>query len=534
MEEQTPGRPNQRLDSWKSIADYLSRDVRTVIRWEKDRGLPIHRVPGGKKQAVFAFTDKLDAWLMGRGDDSNHDSERLLAVLPFSNESGNGELDYLADGLTESLISRLSQIPSLRVLARSTVFRYRKPDMDVLAAARELNVSMALSGILRMRADQLQVSLELLNARDGSQIWGLQRTQPLSDPWTHEASIAEQIAAKLRLHLSGEQRGRLFRRYTDDPEALDFYWKSRYEFFKFSEQGIKTAINLLRQAIARDPGYAKAHAALAECYSYLAFGYSSECPPREWIQLAIDSARSAINIDETLAEAHVALALALPQIDFDFDLSEREFQRALELNPSLAQAHNYYSYLLLACGRLDEMESHLTTCVGLDPFSPVLLADAAALFGFAGYVDKAMLLANKAMDLDSSNGAVLYIAGFVHQVKGDHERAIELLEKAVQRTIMHTVPLGILGNLYAVTGNLPKAREILARLNESLKWQPAAYFSRAIVYCGLGDKERALSDLENAAQERISWMVLVHRVPWFESLRVDARFKNIVRRLHLE
>jgi TolB-like protein/Tfp pilus assembly protein PilF len=533
MGEPRPGKPDQRLDSWKSIAEYLSRDVRTVIRWEKERGLPVHRIPGGKKQAVFAFTQPLDAWLMSRAGEINAESERVLAVLPFSNDSGRDDLNYLADGLTESLISRLSQIPTLRVLARSTVFRYRGPDVDPLAAARELKVQTVLTGVLRNRADQLQISLEMLNARDGSQIWGLQQTNKLDDTWEQEAGIADRIASQLRVHLGGDQQERLTKRFTTDAEALRLYWKSRYEFFKFSEQGIKSAIDMLQQAVARDPLYAKAHAALAECYSYLAFGYSSERPPREWIERAIEAARTAIRIDDTLAEAHVALALSLPQVDLELDLSECEFKRSLELNPSLAQAHIYYSYLLLAKGRVDKVEAHLTDAVGLDPFSPMLLADAAALFGFAGMADKGMALVNKALALDGENGAVLYIAGFLHQMKGEYECAIELLEQAVEKTIMHTVPLGILGNLYAVTGDVIGAHRMLARLNESLKRQPAAYFSRAIVYCGLGDNELALRDLERAAHERISWMVMVHRVPWFESLREDSRFQEIVRRLKL-
>jgi TolB-like protein len=200
MGELLSGLPSQRLDSWKSIAEYLSRDVRTVIRWEKERGLPVHRVPGGRKHSVFAFKRALDAWML------NTDTERVLAVLPFSNDSGEEDLDPLADGLTESLISLLSQIPTLRVLARSTVFRYRIPDLDPLAAARELKAQIALTGILRKHADQLQISLEMLDPYDGSQICGFQRMHSLDETWGHEGDIAEQIASALHAHLAVEQQ----------------------------------------------------------------------------------------------------------------------------------------------------------------------------------------------------------------------------------------------------------------------------------------------------------------------------------------
>jgi TolB-like protein/Flp pilus assembly protein TadD len=534
MDYLIPGRLNQRLDSWKSIADYLSRDVRTVIRWEKERGLPVHRVPGGKKQAVFAFTEKLDAWLLSGVDDAPPSRGRTLAVLPFANQCGDPEFEYLADGLTESVISRLSQIPSLRVLARSTVFRYRGPNVDVLAAARELKAPMAVSGVLRSRADELQVSVELLNTNDGSQVWGVKRTEPLSNPWALEGKLAENIARELHVRLNGDERSRLTRLHTDDPEAMQLYWRSRYEFYKFSEEGIKTAMAMLQRAIARDPMYAKAHAALADCYSYLAFGYSSECPPRHWIKLACEAAQTAISLDESLAEAHVALALALPQLDLKLDMPEREFVRALELNPSLSQAHTYYSYLLLARRRFDEMAAHVTASVDLDPFSPAVLADGAALLGFAGRVDEALALADRSLSLGEPHAGPLYIAGFLHQMKGDYDRAIELLERAVQLTVMHTVPLGILGYLYAITGKPAKAQEIVTRLHNISKLQPAANFSLAIAYCGLGEKENALVNLEKAAEERISWMILVHIVPWFKSLRNEPRFQDLVHRLELD
>ena len=201
------GPPNQRLDSWKSIAAYLSRDVRTAIRWEKERGLPVHRVPGGKKHSVFAFTRDLDAWLMHLDEHKNLARERLLAVLPLLNDSGEQDLDYLADGLTERLISRLAEFRKVRVLARSAVFRYRNSDLDALAAARELNVELALTGILRTHADRLQISLEMLDPQDGSQICGLQRTYGLKDAWTRESEIAEQLATSFQFHLSAEELG---------------------------------------------------------------------------------------------------------------------------------------------------------------------------------------------------------------------------------------------------------------------------------------------------------------------------------------
>ncbi len=532
MADKSVGLPNRRLDSWKEIAEYLSRDVRTVIRWEKDRALPVRRVPGGKKQAVFAFVNDLDSWLLGDAAESS--TARTLAVLPFVNESGDSTMEYLADGITENLISRLSQLPSLRVLARSTVFRYKGPDVDAVAAARALKVPMAIAGSVRVRGDRLHVGVELVNSRDGAQAWGWQHAQPTAEAWMVEQRIAQEIAEGLHLHLTGEQKNRLIKPHTGNAEAALLFLKSRYEWFKFSEDGMNAAIKYLEEAIACDPHYGKAHAALADCYWVLAIGMASDRPPKELMAKAYEAATTALACDDTLAEAHTSLAMCMTHYAFELESAERELQRALQLNPSLPLAHLFSAYALLARRRLDEAAAEAFAAVALDPLSPFYLVDGAAIMAYAGRIEDGMQLATKALSLGAFESGALFVMGFLHARKGDYPKAIELLERSVAETIINTVPLGVLGYVYAISGDTAGAEGVLRRLDELSKHRHTSHYSRAAVYCGLGDKDNALRSLELVYEERNPWVFFINVAPWCDCLRDDSRFTDLVHRLKLD
>jgi eukaryotic-like serine/threonine-protein kinase len=524
---------SRRLDSWKEIAAYLSRDVRTVIRWEKERGLPIHRVPGGKKNTVFAFTEKLDSWLL---TDVTPPNSRLLAVLPFSNASNDPALDYLCDGLTESLINRLSQSQELRVLARSTVFRYRGADVDALAAGRALGVPIVVAGVVRQDRDDVVVGTELVNTRSGLQLWGSRYSQSIGDIWDLEIRVVDAIASELRLQLTSSERDRLTRAYTRNPEAMRFYWRGRQAFQKFSEEGFQQAIQCFEQAIALDPNYGKAHAAMAETYGFLALGYSAERPEAELVRLGEKAARTALACDPTLGEAHCALGILLAHT-CDLRKIEAEIQRAIELQPSNALARDLNAYALLSRGLFDEAICEIDIALELDPASVVILVDAAAINAYAGDLESARELMERAQQSFTYPGSAdpswMYVLGLIHQLQGDHEKAIDVLERSTASGIMHTIPLGILGYSYAKAGKRDKAEEVLDRLANLSPQRHAVHFSRAAIFAGLEKREQTLESLERGYEEKNPLLFLMNVAPWFEGMRSHPRFRAIVEQLDL-
>lgn len=524
---------NRRIDSWKEIAGYLRRDVRTAIRWEKERGLPVHRVPGGRKNAVFAFTASLDSWLMA---DVAPPESRLLAVLPFDNGSGDPGLDYLCDGLTESLINRLAQSPQLRVLARSTVFRYRGPGRDVREAGRALGVQIVLTGVVRQENEDITVSAELVSTRTGQQVWGSRYVQPAPEVWALEPRIVATIADELRLQLTPADRERLTQASTRNPEAIRLYWRGRQCFQNLTAEGFQDAISCFQQALSLDPRYARAHAALAEVYGFLALGYSAERPALELAQLAEKSARDALTCDPGLGEAHCALALSIAH-HYDLGQVETHLRRAIELQPSNALARSLYAYTRLCRGMLDEAVVQADCAVEVDPASVMIQVDSAAILAYAGDLARARELMDRVRQAFVPAGAVMpgwmYVLGLIHQLEGEFNEAIDVLERSTAADIMHTLPLGILGYCYGKAGSPAKANEILDRLASLPRERHAVQFSRAVILAGLNQGRRALDALERGYAEKNPWLYLLKIAPWFDAIREQPRYRNLVKRLEL-
>lgn len=524
---------NRRLDSWKEIATYLSRDVRTVIRWEKDRGLPIHRVPGGRKNAVFAFTATLDSWLMA---DVVPPESRLLAVLPFDNESGDAGLDYLCDGLTESLINRLAQSPQLRVLARSTVYRYRGNGMDVREAGRSLGVPIVVAGVVRQEREGIAVSAELVNTRTGLQLWGSRYVEPAPEIWALEPRIVGNIADELHLQLTSSERERLTREATRNPDAIRLYWRGRQCLQRVTAEAFQEAIQCYERAIALDPRYARAHAALAEVYGFLSLGYSAERPALELAQLAEKSARAALACDPGLGEAHCALGISLAR-HYDLRQVETHIRRAIELQPSNAMARAMYAYARLCRGKLDEAIVEADSAVEVDPAALMIQVDCAAILAYAGDLSRARELMDRMrqsfVPQGSSTPGWMYVDGLIHQLEGDHAAAIEAIERSTRSDIMHTVPLGILGYCYARVGNHAKAHETLERLAQLAPERHAVHFSRAVIFAGLEQNELALEALERGYAEKNPWLFLLKIAPWFQAIASEPRYLGLIRRLDL-
>lgn len=516
-----------RLDSWKEIAEYLGRDVRTVIRWEKERGLPVRRVPGEKGHGVFALREEIDSWLHGGSAQSAKPPG--IAVLPFLN-AFQPDRDYVAGGISESIISSLSRIPSVRVMAWSTVGRFQG-ETDPLRIGRELKVRAVVTGRVAQRNGFWQVNVEIVDPSDGARLWGKQFTKPALDLQTLPDMIAGEILDGIEIRLSAQESQWLVPKSSVKPEAYDLYLRARYHAGRSSEESFLEALACLERAIAIQPDYAQAYAELAHCYTFLAIGYG-DLPPREVLAKADAAARKAIELDESLGEAHCALAVASPYHGWDWQFAEKEFNRAIELNPSYANAHGLYGTLLFALGRMEEAFAEDRWAIEVDPLS-FFSGDYAFHLALAGRLDEALERIHQAMQTLPGFGSHKYILGVIYERMGRHPEAIEALEQAVESGPLHTIPLGVLGYTYAVAGQRENALRTVRNLDQLAQTRPVSQFSKSLVFAGFGDRKSALACLERAYEERSPWLYMLKAYPWLNSLHGEPRFQDLVRRVGL-
>jgi TolB-like protein/Tfp pilus assembly protein PilF len=519
-----------RLDSWKEIADYLGRDVRTAIRWETERGMPVRRVPGQKGHGVFALREEIDAWL-NSGPPQIADAP-TVAVLPFFNAS-EPEKEYVSDGISESIINTLSRTPRVRVMAWSTVRRYRGPEADPCQVGRKLSVGAVLAGRLLRRNSFWQISAELVDPADGAQLWGKQYARPVLDLQTLPHEICSDILAGLGVQLKTQEKRRLVPRLASNPQAFDLLLQARFQINQLNASGFQKALEYLEQAVQLEPDYAEAYAEMAHCYMFLGIGYG-DLPPKELFAKADWAARKAIEVDDSLGEAHAALAVASPYRGFDWPYVEKELQRAIELSPGFPNAHVFYGTILSALGRFDEAIEELRWAAELDPLSPLITGDFAFHLAMAGRQDEAEEQIRKTLQITPECAAILfYVRAVIEDCRGLHSQAVETLEQSIPENVSHTIPLGFLGYLYARNLQPDKARGVLARLDELAAQRPVSHFSKAIVYAGLREIDTALACLERAFEEQTPFLYFLKTYPWFDSLRGEPRFQALVCRVGL-
>jgi TolB-like protein len=339
----------QRLDSWKAIAAYLKRDVRTVQRWERYEGLPVHRKLHGKLSSIYAYTSELDAW-WGEGrsvppSETSPDAipqRPLLAVLPLRNLSGNHEQDYFSEGLTEELISQLSRLnpQQLGVIARGSAMRYKDTAKDIHQIARELGVSYILDGSVRRNDDRVRIAVQLVGVRDQSHLWAESYDHSLRDILELQSEVARAVTEQIALTLSAREEERLRSSRPIAPEAYESYLRGRFFWNQRSADGLQRATELFERAITIDAGYAPAHAGLADCYALLSTTAVGALKPAVAMPKAEAAANRALELDPRLGEAHASLAYAQLFFDWDWSSAEASFRLALEFNPSYATAHH--------------------------------------------------------------------------------------------------------------------------------------------------------------------------------------------------
>ena len=454
-----------------------------------------------------------------------------IAVLPFVNQNHDADLEYLSDGVTESIINSLTQLPNLKVIARSSVFHYKGKESDPLTVGKELGVRAVLTGRITQRGDNITISTELTDVRDNKQLWGEQYERKASDLMSLQRDIAGQIGNALRLKISGEEHNRMMKHYTENPDAYQEYLKGRYYWNKRTEAGLKKGIEYFQQAVDLDPTYALAYTGLADSYSLLPF--SSATPASEVAMKARAAAARAIELDPNLAEAHASLADVMELYDWDFSGSEKEFQRAIELNPNYATAHHWYADLLDYLARPEEAKREILRAHQLDPLSLIISHTVGGVFLDAREYDRAIEQFKRTLEIDPNFPVTHQSLGLTYGRNGKYEDAIIEMNKAIALSGRRPVYVAGLGYIHAISGKTAEANKMLEELMGRAKTEYVSSYDMALVYAGLGEREKAFAWLEKAVQERDLAIISLKVDLYWDRLRDDPRFADLVRRVGL-
>jgi TolB-like protein/Tfp pilus assembly protein PilF len=453
-----------------------------------------------------------------------------IAVLPFMNANADPNVEYLSEGLTESIINSLTRLPELRVASRPMVLRYKGLEFDPQEAGRNLNVKAVLMGKVLQRNDTLIVQVDLVNVSDGAQLWGEQYTPKLADLVSLQPDIAKKVTGVLRLKLTDEEKGLLTKRNTENTEAYQAYLKGRYFWNRRTAADYGKGIEHFKRAIDIDAGYAPAYAGLADCYNLLS--EYDILSPNEAIPQARAAALKALALDDTLAEAHTSMAHILMYYDWDWPRGEDEFRRALDLDPNYATAHQWYAEYLAGMGRFAAAMPEMRRALALDPNSIMLNLMVGWVSLTARDYDAAIEQYRRALEMDSNYAQTHFALATAYRLKGMYQESVPEFQKWAALTGNTDLLAVYLADVYAGWGKQREAREALRRLEERAKqhYVPASYL--AYIYAGLGDEEHAFQSLDKVCEERVG-VLFLKTDPRLDRLRPDPRFANLLRRVRL-
>jgi TolB-like protein len=478
--------------------------------------------------SVFFHSKILSSWTKsGAAPESSHS----IAVLPFENANNDPNTEYLSEGISEALINSLTELQQLRVIARATAFRYKGREIEPQEIGRELKVAAVLTGKVRQMHDALNVQVDLVDAATGAQLWGAGYDRKISDVVTIKQAIAREVTEKLKLKLSSEEQRRLVSRDTTNAKAYQFYLLGRYFWNKRTEEGLRKGIEYFRQAVETDPNYALAYAGLADSYNFLgAFGIAL-LPPGEAMPKAKSAALKALEIDESLPEAHASLAFVKLYYDWDWSGAEKAFQRAIELSPSYAPAHQWYSHLLMAKGRTSESISEARRAAEIDPLSLPAAMNLGWQYHWLRQYDLAIEQQRKLLEIEPNFEQAHWGLGLAYEGKAMIEEAISEFEKAIELSGRNPVYLATLGHAYAIGGKKAEAMKVHAELEQQSRY--VSPYWMAALHVGLDDKEQAFASLEKAYEERSGGLIGLSVDPRMDTLHSDSRYSNLIRRIGL-
>ena len=454
-----------------------------------------------------------------------------IAVVPFVNQNKDPGIDWISDGLTESIINNLTQLPNLKVIARSSVFRYKGREDDPMSIGRELGVRAVLTGRMTQRGDMVLISTELVDVRDNKQLWGEQYERKVSDMLSVQREIAREITNNLRPTLSGVDRTRMEKQYTANPEAYQLYLKGRFYWNKRTPADFQKAIGFFQQAIDKDPNYALAYSGLADTYTLLTV-YSSE-PPRELMPKAKKAALKALELDDRLAEAHASYGQIVVYYDYEMAEAEKRYRHALELNPNYATAHQWLAELLSTLKRFDEALAEIKRALDLDPMSVIMNRIYADILQDQRRWDESIEQYKKTIELDPSFATAHYFLGRTYEAQGKYDQAVAQYAIAGRVSGLPPELVEQSSQVYAKSGWKPYLQTTLDQILNQPTVRKFPPFVIATYYARLGDKEQTLAWLERGYEERDFRMTLISVSFEFDNLRSDPRFEQLVQKIGL-
>lgn len=457
--------------------------------------------------------------------------DKSLAVMPFANLNHDPENEYFSEGLAEEILTALTEIEELHVAARSSSFYFKGRAIDLQEIARRLRVAHVLEGSVRRVANRVRVTVRLVDVRNGFQLWSERYDREMEDVFAIQDEITSAIVQHLKLKLLDEKDA-LVADAPVDLETYNLYLKGRFHWAQ-RPQGIAKAIEYFKQAIERDPDYARARAGLADCYVSLGAWESGTVPPLEAMPLALQAADKALELDSRLVEAHTSLAYRTTNYEWDWDKAEARFKHAFDLNPNYAVCHHWYSHFLVALGRTEESLRESKRCLELDPLDHITNAHLAWHHLFSRQFEEAVEQCVKTDEMHGETFIVSYFRGLAQEQLGHVDRAIEALQMAVKIAGNVTYATAGLGHLYGRCGKTAEARAIYDELGARAKQGYVPAYDFAIVCAGLGWKDQAFEYLSKAYEERSGWMTYLRGDARLDPLRGDARLQDLLQRLRL-
>jgi len=465
---------------------------------------------------------------------SGHAVINSVAVLPFANASGDPNTEYVSDGITEGIIDKLSGLPNLKVISRNSAFRYKQREIEPKKVAMELGVEALVTGRVIQRGNDLSVSAELVDAREDKQLWGEHYSRKLADIASVQEEIASAISGNLRLRLTSEDKTRMAKSATN-PEAYQLYLKGRYLSNQSTAEGLKKGIEYFQQAIDKDPGYALAYAGLADSYSALGGWYYLS--PSDSFPKAKAAAMKALELDDTLAEAHAALAYAVFSADWDWPTAEREFKRAIELNPNSALSHDRYAECLKSRLRFSESMAEAQRAQELDPLSPEILTQVGNVYLLTRRYDESIAQYHKALDLNLNLPLVRALLSWAYAMKRMYPQALAEYDKIPDPdksvSTENQFVAGVLGWIYALSGRRADALRIAHQLQDLSTHAYVDFYFLAGIYAGLDNKDETFRLLEKACEQHSASIHYLAAEPAFDGIRSDPRYADLLRRMGL-
>jgi TolB-like protein/DNA-binding winged helix-turn-helix (wHTH) protein/Flp pilus assembly protein TadD len=456
---------------------------------------------------------------------------RSLAVLPLENLSGDASQGYFADGMTDELITDLSQISALRVISRTSAMVYKGARKPLPQIARELNVDAVVEGTVLRSGDKVRITAQLIDASTDKHLWSQSYEGELRDTLALQNRVAGAIADQIRINLTPQEQAALKNVKVVNPEAYEAYLKGRYFWNKRTAEGLKVALAYFNQVIDEDPKYAQAYSGLADTYALLGDWQYAVMTPKEAFPKAKAAAIKALELDSTLGEAHNSLAFILDGFDWDLDSGGKEFQRAIELNPGYATAHHWYAWHLSLLGRYDEAIAEMRKAENLDPLSLIINADLAELLVLAHFYDESIRQSRKTIEMDPNFGLAHNQLAQAYLQKHMYDEAVAELQKAVQLSGRSPTCIANLARAYVASGNRSEAVQLLKELKKRASPGYSNASEIAMIYASFGDMERAMNWLEKGYEERFNPGVLLR--PGFDPLRSDSRFQDLLHRIGL-